>query len=116
MSKTTSTFRGEEVPVTKDLKEFVRSVSGRDRPVGLLIRMEDFVGAYGELLHNGKDTFKISSSNGPCYVICHGCEVELDERTVASLGKNSVMSQFGMPPVLKCPACGHPDAVIVALS
>jgi len=119
MSNMKSNFRGQEVPVAKDSGEFVQSVLKGTRPYGLMILMEDFVKVYGELLHRAggqgrSNPFQVSASAGPCWVICSQCEVELDEPTIAALGKNSVMAAFGMSPVIKCRECGNPYAVIVA--
>ena len=120
MGNTKITFRGKEVPVTQETGTFVQSVSKGTRPYGLMIRMEDFVEVYGELLHSSSGTgrsnpFHVSASDGPCWVICSQCEVELDEPTIAALGKNSAMAAFGMPPVIKCRECGNPSAVIVTV-
>jgi hypothetical protein len=114
-----NSFRGQEVPVTKDLGEFVRLVLDGTRPYGLNIQMASFVEVYGELQHSAggqgrPNPFHISPSSGPCWVICAKCEVELDESTIAALGKNSVMAAFGVPPVLECRKCGNVSAVIVA--
>ena len=120
MNNMKSNFRGQEVPVTKDPSEFVQTVLKWTRPYGLMIRMEDFVEVYGKLQRAGggdpgrSNPLHISASAGPCWVICSGCEFELEEPTIAALGKNSAMAAFGMPPVTKCPKCGNPDAVIVA--
>jgi hypothetical protein len=112
-------FRGQVIPVTKDSNEFVRVVRDEMRPYGLQISMADFVEVYGELMHSSSRTgrsnpFHISAAEGPCRVICANCEVELDEPTIAALGTNSAMAAFGLPPVIKCPECGNPKAVIVS--
>jgi len=114
-----SKFRGQEVPETKDTGKFVQQVLIGKRPYGLRIKMEGFVEVYGELLKSASGTgssnpFYISPSSGPCRVICAKCEVELDEPTIAALGKNSTMAAFGMPPVTKCQECGSAYAVIVS--
>jgi hypothetical protein len=114
-----SKFRGQEVPVTKDSGKFVQQVLSGKRPYGLKIKMEDFVEIYGVLLNSasgtgGSNPFYVSASSGPCRVMCAQCEVELDEPTIAALGKNSAMAAFGMPPVTNCRECGSASAVIVS--
>jgi len=112
-------FWGQVIPVTKDSDKFIRTVLMEMRPYGLQVSMEDFVAIYGELLQSASGTgrsnpFYVSASEGPCRVICAQCEVELDEQTIASLGSNSAMAAFGVPPVTKCRECGSANAIIVS--
>lgn len=113
-----STFRGEAIPVTDSVDDFIRLALHKGKTCGLSVRMEEYVRVYGELLHSGgapgsHNSLHVSASRGPCYVICEGCEMEMSEQLVAALGSNSLMAAFGLEPVVRCPECGHRNAVIV---
>jgi hypothetical protein len=107
-------FRGQVILVTKDVDKFIHTVLTEWKPNGLQVSIESFGGTYGELLHRDSKKFHISASKGPCRVICAQCEVEFDEQTIASLGPNSVMAAFGVPPVTKCLECGSSNIIIVS--
>ena len=112
-------FRGQVIQVTEDSGTFIRAILDDMRPYGLQVSIEDFVTVYGELLQRGSgrggsNPFNISPTEGPCRVICSQCEVEMDEQTIATLGSNSVMAAFGVPPVTQCRECGSTNLVIVS--
>ena len=111
-------FRGKVVPVTKSVDEFTRIVLVEKKPIGLLVKINDWVHVYGQLLHSATGTGKSHPfhirSRGPCHVICAQCNVKLDGATLAMLGPDSVMSSFGVAPVKQCRACGSPNVIIVS--
>jgi hypothetical protein len=80
------TFRGVVVPVIKDVDEFARIVPEKGTPLGLLVGMDDFTVTYGQLLASVPDSmtlplssnpFKVDTENGPCWLVCAGCEMVL---------------------------------------
>lgn len=108
------TFRGSPVPITKKLDEFVHIARDEKLSIGLRVKIRRFSETYGELLSLYASPFEIKPSSGPCYLICAGCERELDEKMLAMLGPKSFLSEFGgMRPVNQCPDCGSPDVIIV---
>jgi hypothetical protein len=48
----TCNFAGKVVPVTKNVDEFVHIVRVEKKPIGLLVRIKDWMQVYGQLLHS----------------------------------------------------------------
>jgi hypothetical protein len=111
-------FDGRVIPVTESVDEFIRIVRVEKEPIGLLVRIKDWMLVYGQLLHStsgihGSHLFEIREG-GPCRVICARCNAKMDAATLATLGPDSVMAAFGVAPVKQCRACGNPNVVIVS--
>ena len=107
--------QGVEVPVGRGISEFARTrLAGA--PAGLLVPMKDFVLTQGELLSTwGTDRFNISADQGPCRLVCAGCDAVFSEQFVFSCGSNSAAAAFGMPSHTECSDCGSSEAIIVYL-
>jgi hypothetical protein len=113
-------FRGEVVPVTRNVEDFIRIVGENKKPLGLHVRIRDFTETYGRLLHSGdpwgtrrSNPFEVNPAKGPCRLVCERCEMEFAEDFIAALGPDSLMASFGAPVYKRCPKCGSTSVVIV---
>ena len=111
----TRSVQGMTMTVTRDAAEFANTaLSGK--PAGLLVTMEGFVDAYGELLNTwGQQSFNVNAEQGPCRLVCASCDTVFSAEFVFRCGTKSAGAAFGMPAHTKCPDCGSGEAIIARL-